>query len=71
MAVRIIIEQRVFPNKWKIWREGETVGPMAAQIGARERLSKQEALEKARRLMPEIDQAAEKEIDKAEVKIGV
>ena len=65
--MRIIIKQtKAYSNKFKVWREGGTVGPMMAEIGAKACNSLEEVLKEVKRLLPQIDIEAEKRIDKEE-----
>lgn len=68
--MRIVIEQvKTYSNQFKVWREGGTVGPMRAEMGAKKCGSLKEVLKEVERLLPQIDPATEKAIDKAEKKL--
>lgn len=66
MAMRIVVEQiKTFSNKFEVWREGGTVGPMKAEMGAKKCNSLKEVLQEVRKLLPQIDPETEKSIDEA------
>ena len=65
--MKVIIEVRPYRNRYLVWQEGGTVGPMARRMGARECRSKEETLKVVAELLPEYE--IPPEVDKAEQKL--
>ena len=67
IKVRIVVKQiKTYSNKFKVWREGGTVGRMVAEMGTKKCDSPEEVLEEVKRLLPRIAPEVERKIDEAE-----